>query len=44
MSGMSSTTIQAPCENLVAAMTSVTRPVTTAPVPLMASRQCQPDP
>ena len=44
MSGMSSTTIQAPWVNLVTAMTTVTTPVTTAPMPLIARRQRQPGP
>jgi len=40
--GTTITTIHAPWVNFVAAMTSVTMPVVTAPTPLMTSRWRQP--
>ena len=42
--GMSSTTIQAPCENLVVAIVSMTTPVASAPRPLSPMRHHQPSP
>jgi len=38
---MSSTTIQAPCENFVTAIVTMTTPVTSAPTPLSAMRHHQ---
>jgi len=39
-----STTIQAPCENFVTAIVTMTTPVTSAPTPLSAMRHHQPEP
>ena len=40
--GISRTTIQAPCENFVVAIVSMTPPVTRAPSPLSHTRHHQP--
>ena len=42
--GISTTTIQAPCVNLVVAMMSMTRPVAAAPTPFSSARPGQPGP
>ena len=44
ISGMSRMTIQAPCENLLAPMTSKATAVASAPTPLSAALRAQPRP